>query len=144
MGCDSGKETTGVIPDEFVGQWVFDGDAAELGIRAMEISAGEKAELQSTFVDVARGSKMSVAKDGRVVFDRGFPADLIRLSVVEVRDDEVVFMTTNSANKGSTQYTLNRIENGLWLSRLLDESFKVVEVVPGDYWRPVIVGRELR
>jgi len=124
------------FPEEFVGTWEFDVEAAREGIKNMSISDAEKAALESSYIDLAQGQKKTVTSSG-VVKLPGVPSEvIIKLHIVKKREDGYVMNTTNSMNTSATEeLSLERIENGIWRTSTLDGALKVVTNLPDNYWK---------
>ena len=136
-GCKPSDSASGGdtdIPSEYHGSWLFDEDSATKGIEAMPLKEEDKLKLQSSFIGMIRGETRQVDSAGRIT-SSSYPDELIiRLHVVEEREDGLILQTSNSMNPDATQFTLNTISGGVWRARLLDDSLQVMAGMPDDFW----------
>jgi hypothetical protein len=138
VSCDRAPTEVGEdkkFPSELEGEWVFDEESATAAIEKMPIKEEDKLKLQSSYIGMIRGESRHMDSTGRITGDT-YPDELIiRLHVVEKRADGVVTRTTNSMNPTAKQFTLNTVVDGVWRSRILDDSFNPVDNMPADYWK---------
>ena len=136
-GCepsDSASSGDTDLPFEYHGSWIFDGDSATTGIEDMPIKEEDKLKLQSSYIGMIRDEIRQVDSTGRIT-SSSYPDELIiRLHVVEEREDGLILRTSNSMNPDATQFTLNTISGGVWRARLLDDSLQVMAGMPDDFW----------
>lgn len=138
VGCDEApteSRSDSEFPKEFQGDWRFDEAAATSAIEGMPIDEEAKLKLQSSFIGMIRNESRNMDSTGRIT-GGSYPDELVvRLHVVEERQDGVVARTSNSMNPDASQFTLNTISDGVWRSRLLDDSLNPVEGMPDDFWK---------
>ena len=138
IGCkptDTARGGDTKLPAEYRGSWMFDEGAATVAIESMSLSEEDKLKLQSSFIGMIRDETRQVDEAGRITGD-SYPDELvIRLHVVEERDDGTVMSTSNSMNPDAKQFTLNTISDGVWRARLLDDSLQVAAGIPDDFWK---------
>ncbi len=138
VGCDkvpTESRSDSEFPKGFQGDWIFDEGAATSAIDKMPIEEEAKLKLQSSFIGMIRNESRNVDSTGRIT-GGSYPDELVvRLHVVEERQDGVVVRASNSMNPDAIQFTLNTISNGVWRSRLLDDSLNPVEGMPDDFWK---------
>jgi len=130
--CCSGNRK---FPEEFVGHWEFDVESARAGIQKMNISSSQKGAFESTFINLARGNKVSVNSDGIFRHD-GVPNEVyIILEVLAERDSGYIMSSKNVLNQDEVQYTLDSVQDGVWRSIILDEHYKPISEFPDNYWK---------
>ena len=130
------SSSSGEIPIEFQGEWIFDEDSATTAIDTMEISDEEKLKLQSSYIGIVRGETRSVSSTG-VVSGPSFPEGVveIRIQVERVTEDGVIMKGTNSLNKELIEYSLDSVVEGVWRSQMLDSSMSPVKGLPDNFWK---------
>lgn len=102
-----GKENK--FPSEFSGQWFTEIEGVE--------------------------HRIKVTENGVWTFD-GMPAQVkLRLRLIEETKEGFILETTNTLNPTPKQYTLNRIEEGIWIVTMLNEDLSVMEGIPDDKWK---------
>ena len=134
----SGCAAKSTFPEEFVGTWEFDVNAAREGIKNMKINDADKAALESSFIDLAKGQIKTVLSTGVVKFPGVPDSVIIKLHVVNKRDDGYILSTTNSMSVSATErLSLDRIENGIWRTSSVDENLHVISKLPDNYWKRI-------
>jgi hypothetical protein len=132
VSCNKRVKTE--IPEQFVGEWTFDEDAAYDGIEKMDIAEEDKIKLSSSYINMVRGQTMRVYADGWVSGSM-IPDNLLRFEYVSESTEGVILRTVNQMNSEEHQYTLNSISDGIWRVQILDSNHKPIKSTPDDYWR---------
>ena len=136
FACQKSPDDDKGIPNEFIGNWIFDVSSAREGITRMDISEEEKAMLEESFLDLAINNQLTVNADGslEIKSEPSVPNNLLKFVLIETRPDGYIFQTINSMNLDANEFTLNTISNGIWRVVIIDESFSPIKGLPDNYW----------
>ena len=130
IGCSKKNE----FPEEFVGTWTFDVNSLYRDIEKKALPEDEEKALKYSFGDIEKNQTCTVTEKGTFRYPQ-FEGVYIQLKVVSQTEEGYLFREQNSMNPSVSEYSLNKIENGVWESILVTEDLKPIHPeLPNTYW----------
>ena len=97
--------------------------------------AYEEEALKYAFGDIEMNQICTVTKEGIFKYPQLPEGVYIQLTVVSHTEEGYLFREQNSMNPSVSEYSLNRIENGIWESVLVSENLQPLHPeLPSTYW----------
>ena len=132
VSCGDHKDA---FPKQFAGKWTFDIDSLHGDIERRDLSKAEKDALKVAFGETETNQTCTVTEDGVLRYPQLPSGVHIQLTLVSKTDKGYVFKEQNSMNTSVSEYSLNKLNDGVWTSILLDKAYKPSHPeLPNTYW----------
>ena len=132
LGCGKKEE----FPKEFVGTWTFDVESLYKDIEERNLSMEEEKALKYSFGDIEKNQTCTVTEGGIFRYPQLPKGVHIQLTLLSHTEEGYLFKEQNSMNSAVAEYSLNRIEDGTWVSILVSEDLKPIHPdLPNTYWK---------
>ncbi len=123
------------FPNDLVGKWKFDIEAARAAINKGSWPDDQKKILEKSYLSIVKDQVMEISSQGAFrMLDQ--PASVkLQLHVLKVKGKSYIIKTINSLNPDKPQHSEFIVKNDSLRVVLLNDSLEPVNGVPDDYWK---------
>jgi hypothetical protein len=132
MTACSNKEK---FPENLVGKWIFDIQAAKAAINKSAIPEDQKEILEKSYLYIIKDQAMEISSQGEFQISDQPDSVKLQLYVLQEKENSYIIKTINSLKPDTPQYSEFIVSNGLLRVVLLDEGLEPVKGVPDDFWK---------